>query len=125
VCVYVCVCVCVRVCDCMCVFVCVCVCVCVCVVLQMAPASNNTAYEPCSRQPATKDTTLGRDMNGADCDKNISYKHTHISVMPYIASQSKTHKIRRDANGAYCDEYGVATISRLLKIIRLFCKRAL
>jgi len=93
--------------DCLCVGVCVCLCVCACVpsptLLVIVCVCACVCSCVCARMPIL----LGR------C---VCHTHTHTLwiTMPYLSQREREQ---------WRDEYGVATMSRLLKKIGLFCKR--
>jgi len=144
----VCVCVCVRasVCVytwvyvCVCACVCVCVCACVCVRSQYPKPSSSilTRYAPmnikacfpssaiCELSPPHSNTP-----HAATHCNTLQHTATHCNTLhslQHTTSLSRTHKHNTQNLFSILTQhkdYGVATISRLLKIVGFFCKRAL
>jgi len=119
VCVYVCVCVCVCVCACVCVCVCVCVCACV------------THAHTCAHSSHIQRMPRVRFPPPPLCHHTLRDKHStrHPMTRNKTAQNETTREDTTGNNGdartQVAPHYGVASVSRLLKIIGLFCKRAL
>jgi len=145
VCVYVCMCVCVYVCMCVCVYVCMCVCVyvctCVCVYVCMCVCVYMCVYDMCVTHMSYTHmrvcVTRVRHINELWLIDvyEMCVTHTHNSLMCVIHTQLAEMCVTHTHNSlicvihthisSICVTYGVATISRLLKMIGLFYKRAL
>jgi len=96
---------------CVCVGVCVFVCVCICVHLCL------------SVQSASRRQESDAHVHSFVCARERIHSNTHAQSSAPMHTYRSTHKGRRRSHSAHT--YGVATISRLLKIIGLFYKRAL
>ena len=104
-----CMCVCVYVCTCVCVYVCMCVCVYMCVYDMCVTHMSYTHMRVCVTRVRHINELWLIDVY------EMCVTHTHNSLICVI----HTHI------SSICVTYGVATISRLLKMIGLFYKRAL
>jgi len=123
-CVYVCVCVCVYVCVCVCMCVCVCVCVCALICLCMSECMC-----VCSLKKWITRTIINHK-SPRFTDHSYVYMCAFMCVCVCL-SVWKWTCVHVCACACACmlkinrTYYGVATISRLLKTIGLFCKRDL
>jgi len=150
-CVYVCVCVCVCVCECVCVCACVCACVCVCVCarvhtpvsscwhltfkrLPTYPQKNPTYPQKNSTYPQ-KSPTYPQKSSTYHLQKSLHIRKknpTYLQTSRFNTADIKTKKTSWIHKRALyksircaCGFYEVASVSRIDKIVCLFCKRAL
>ena len=99
-----------------------CVAVC-CSVLQCVAVCCSVLQYPSRRQKGPGDTYLIL----LGCKKKICKNLIHVCDVTqlYIPDMTHMNEPKREYARDSCIAYGVGTISRLFKIIGLFCKRAL
>jgi len=128
------VCVCVYVCVCVCVCLCVCLCVCVCVCVRRCSRSLRSYgchFDEISHNVKTKwDPFFSTLMNFSYFQCKFLELVCELEMPTRVhdcsrALQSLVELVRILLCIQFSEMYGVASISRIDKIVSLFCKRAL